>query len=60
MQQGAGDLDAPALTAAQLARLVASTVGQRDAIELGGDAGFEARARQTVQRAVVAQVLLDR
>jgi len=60
VEEGAGDLDAPPLPAAQPPDRLVTTLRELDASQLGGDAGGDERARQTMQRRVIAQILLDR
>ena len=59
MQQGPGDLDTAALAAAQLARLVGAALGDPYPLQLARDALGSVAPRKSVQRGVIAEVLLD-
>src|SRR5258707_1118364 len=60
MQESACDLDPSPLPAAQPSHIVATAFGKIDAAEFGRDPRFADAARNSVQRRMVAQVLLDR
>src|SRR5262249_21184503 len=60
VQQTAGDLDAAALTATELAYLVAALVGKPHPIDFGCKALRGRSVREAVKRSVIEQVLLDR
>src|SRR5205814_6497723 len=60
MQQAAGNLDATALAAAELADLVAPLIGKADAFDFPGHPQLRLTMRETMQGGMVEQVLLNR
>src|SRR5260221_11505433 len=60
MQESACVSDVSPLPAAQRSHLVATGFSKMDAAEFGRDPRFASAARNSVQRRMVAQVLLDR